>query len=246
MKQPSKKELFSFIDLTSLNTNDTIASTEKLVSKALNFNKKGFNVAAICVFPNYTAIIKDKTQNTTLKTAAVGACFPSSQSFLQVKQLECELAVRNGADEVDVVLNLGAFEEENYDAVVSELSTLKKVVAPSKLKVILETGLLESPQKIKKAAELAISGGADFLKTSTGKVAVGATPEAAVSICEVIKSHYAKTGHKIGFKVSGGVRTYEDALNYYKIVHDILGATFLTPDYFRIGASSLAEALYNE
>lgn len=246
MEQPSKKELFKFIDFTSLNTNDTIASTEKLVSKALNFNKEGFSVAAICVFPNYTAIVKDKTQNTTIKTAAVGACFPSSQSFLQVKQLECELAVRNGADEVDIVLNLGAFEEENYDAVVNELIVLKKAIAPLQLKVILETGLLKSPQKIKKAAELAISGGADFLKTSTGKVSVGATPQAAVAICEVIKSHHAKTGHRIGFKVSGGVRTYDDALTYYQIVHDILGASFLTPDYFRIGASSLAEALYNE
>lgn len=246
MEQPSKKAIFKFIDFTSLNTNDTIASTEKLVSRALNYNNEGFSVAAICVFPNYTAIVKDKTQNTTIKTAAVGACFPSSQSFLQVKQMECELAVRNGADEVDVVLNLGAFEEENYEAVVNELKALKKVISPAYLKVILETGLLESQQKIKKASELAILGGADFLKTSTGKVSVGATPEAAVAICEVIRTYFDKTGYKIGFKVSGGVRTYNDALTYYQIVHDVLGTSFLTPDHFRIGASSLAEALYNE
>lgn len=246
MKQPSKKKLFEFIDLTSLNTNDTIASTEKIVGRALSYNKAGFTVAAVCVFPNYTAIVKDKTQNTAIKTAAVGACFPSSQSFLQVKQLECELAVRNGADEIDVVLNLGAFEEENYDEVVNELKTLKKIIQPAQLKVILETGLLETPQKIQKASELAILGGADFLKTSTGKVSVGATPEAATVVCEAIKSCFDATGHKIGFKVSGGVRTYNDALTYYQIVHDILGISFLTPSYFRIGASSLAEVLYNE
>lgn len=244
-ENPSAKELFQFIDLTSLNSRDTLRDIELFANQALAYDKKGYTVAAVCVYPNFASIVKNILKDTSVKTAVVGACFPASQSFLEVKKLECELAVKNGAQEVDVVINIGALLEGNDQAVVNEIQQLKARIGSAKLKVIIESGLLNEPALIHKATVLSIQGGADFVKTSTGKVPIGATPEAAEIICKAIHDHHQKTGIKIGFKVSGGVRTYEEAVMYYNCVKTHLGDSFLSPDYFRIGASSLAEALFN-
>lgn len=243
MNELTEKEIFSFIDLTSLNNNDSKQSIEAFIDKAITYHNNGYSVAAICVFPNFTEIVKEKVKNTSIKIAAVGACFPHSQSFLDVKILECKKAIEFGADEMDIVLNLGEFLNKNYDIVLSEIKTIKQNIKPAKLKVILETGALKDKYLIKKAAELSIEAGADFIKTSTGKTDIGATPEAVEVMAEVVKAHFSKTKKHIGIKVSGGVRTKEDAIRYYKIVERKLGKSFMKNDYFRIGASSLAKAL---
>ena len=243
MENPSNKELFSFIDLTSLNPNDSSASIDEFVNKAISYYDNNYKVAAVCVYPNFGRLVSTKLANTTINTAVVAACFPASQSFLEVKTRECELAVKNGAQEVDIVINIGELLEGNTKEVVDEIRKIKNVIGKASLKVIIESGLLKDLEIIKKATQLSIEGGADFIKTSTGKVDVGATPEAAIAMCEIIKTHQSKTGQKVGIKISGGVRSRADALVYYNIVKKYLGEEFLTQKYFRIGASSLAKVL---
>ena len=240
--------LYSCIDLTSLNTDDYEESIWKFVEKVNDFEGSRpdvNNVAAICVFPNFVTTVKEAL-TADVKIASVAAGFPSSQTFLEVKIAETSLAVADGADEIDIVINAGAFFAGDFDTFSNEIMEIKDACREAHLKVILETGLLKTASNIKKAAILSIYSGADFVKTSTGKVYSGATPEAVYVICEAIREYYDLHNKKIGVKVSGGVSTAEDAVKYYTIVKEILGDEWLTPEYFRLGASRLADNLLSK
>jgi len=237
--------LYSCIDLTSLNTEDSVESIWKFVGKANDFEGSRpdvDNVAAICVFPNFVSTVKEAL-TADVKIAAVAAGFPSSQTFPEIKVAEVSLAVADGADEIDIVINAGAFFDNDLETFCNEILELKDACREAHLKVILETGLLKTALNIKKAAVLSIYSGADFIKTSTGKVYPGASLEAAYVMCETIKEYHALHNKKIGIKISGGVRTAEDAVKYYTIVKEVLGEEWLTPEYFRLGASSLTDSL---
>ena len=248
------KDCFSLMDLTTLHATDTVASVKKLVAKVNGLPQAYPNYplpASICVFPNFAATVAAERKDPALHVTAVAGCFPASQSFLDVKVLECERAVETGADEIDIVLALNAFLAGDYDAVKAEIAAMRQAVdaAGQKqgrrivLKVILETGLLVSPANIAAAAFLAMEAGADFIKTSTGKVEVNATPMAAFVMCEAIKAFYAKTGRKVGFKAAGGISSAKDALCYYSIVSSVLGPQWLHKDLFRFGVSRLGNSL---
>ena len=198
------------------------------------------NVASICVYPPFVETVGLNIDGTPLRITSVAGGFPSSQTFLEVKMLEVAMAIENGADEVDVVVNVGKILTGAYDEAANEIEVLREESDGATLKVILETGALKSPEMIYNASFLAMAAGADFIKTSTGKIDVSATPEAAVVMCKAIKEYHEKTGRKVGFKAAGGVRTADDAALYYTIVKEILGEEWLTTDLFRIGASSAA------
>lgn len=242
------KKLYSCIDLTTLNTTDSTEDVWKFTEK-VNLFEDNYpelqNVAAICVYPNFAKTVKEAL-TVDVKIACVSAGFPSSQTFTEIKTVETALAVADGADEIDVVINVGMLLNEEYEELCDELMEIKQACREARLKVILETGALKTAANIHKASVLALYSGADFLKTSTGKVYSGATPEAAYVMCSAIKSYFEKTGNKIGFKVSGGVATVEDAVKYYTIVKEILGSEWLSPTLFRIGASRLADKLLKE
>ena len=236
------KQIHSFIDLTSLTSMDTQESIYNMVNKVNDYEgvrPDVENVAAICVYPIFVETVKQSLQADGVKIASVVGGFPSSQTFTEVKIAETAMAVMQGADEVDTVMNLGNFLEENYEAISDELDEIKESAHDAKLKVILETGALATPENICKAAILAAYCGADFIKTSTGKGYPGASIEAAYLICQVIKQYYTLTHRKVGIKVSGGIRTAEEAVKYYTIVKEVLGNEWLNKDLFRIGASSL-------
>ena len=239
------KKLYSCIDLTSLNTTDTKEDIWKFTEKVNVFdgtNPEIGNVAAICVYPNFAKTVKDAL-TADVKIACVSAGFPTSQTFPEVKVAETALAVADGADEIDVVINIGLLLNEEYQELAEELSEIKHACREAQLKVILETGALKSGKNIHDASILALYSGADFLKTSTGKVYPGATSEAAFVMCQAIKSYFLKNGKKVGFKVSGGVASVEDAVKYYTIVKTILGEEWCNNSLFRIGASRLADKL---
>jgi len=240
------KFLYSCIDLTSLNTEDNKESIWRLAETVNDFEGTRPdipNVAAVCVYPNFVSTVKEALTADDVKIAAVAGGFPSSQTFIEVKIAEVSLAVADGADEIDIVLNAGAFFEENWEELSQEIEEIKAACRDAHLKVILETGLIKTAPNIRKATILSIYSGADFIKTSTGKVYPGATPEAVYVICKTIKEYYGFHREKIGIKVSGGVRTVEDAVKYYTIVKEILGKEWLTPQLFRIGASGLTKNL---
>ena len=237
--------LYSCIDLTSLNTDDSVESIWKLVEKINDFEGSRpdvGNVAGVCVYPNFVSVVKEAL-TADVKIVSVAGGFPSSQTFPEVKVAEVSLAVADGADEIDIVINAGAFFNDELDTFCNEILELKDACRESALKVILETGLLKTAFNIKKAAVLSIYSGADFIKTSTGKVHPGVTLEAVYVICETIKEYYALHNKKIGIKVSGGVSSPEDAVKYYTIVKEVLGEEWLTPEWFRLGASRLADNL---
>ena len=244
------KDCFSMMDLTTLKTDDTPASVTKLVNKVNAFQQSYPEwplPASVCVYPNFAAVV-DKERTCDFNITVVSACFPSSQSFLEVKLKECEIAVEQGADEVDIVLALNSFLAEDYEAAAEEIRQVRAcidAVAQKQgrkvhLKVILETGLLRTPEKIAAASFLAMEAGADFIKTSTGKVDVNATPAAAYVMCECIAKFYEATGKKIGFKPAGGISSAADALCYYSIVSTILGKEWLNKELFRFGVSRVA------
>lgn len=233
--------LISFIDLTSLGSNDSTETVDRLVKKATQ-GFSGTTPAAVCVFPEYGPFVKQNLP-TQIKTAVVGGNFPTGRTFTQAKLKEIECICQTGVDEIDIVLNHGHFFDQNYTAIINEISAIKQVMGSKHLKVILETGILGSEENIRIASELAIEAGADFIKTSTGKTTIGASPEAVATMCETIKNHAKKTGKKIGIKPSGGIRTPEDAITYYSIIKAILGEEWLTPTLFRLGASSLFDNL---
>ena len=244
------KDCFSMMDLTTLKTDDTPASVTKLVNKVNVFQQTYPEwplPASICVYPNFAAVV-NKERACDFNITVVSACFPSSQSFLEVKLRECEIAVEQGADEVDIVLALNSFLAEDYETAAEEIRQVRAcidAVAAKQgrkvhLKVILETGLLRTPEKIAAASFLAMEAGADFIKTSTGKVDVNATPAAAYVMCECIAKYYEATGKKIGFKPAGGISSAADALCYYSIVSTLLGKEWLNKELFRFGVSRVA------
>ncbi len=238
------KKIYSCIDLTSLNSTDTREGIWNFTESVNAFDGTTDieNVAAICVYPNFVETVKEAL-TADVKIAAVSGGFPSSQTFIEVKVAETSLAVANGADEIDIVLNLGFFLDENYEELTEEIDEIKHACRDAHLKVILETGALKSASNIMKASILSLYSGADFLKTSTGKGYEGATLEAAYVMCSAIKEYEAKTGRRCGFKASGGISTTEDAVKYYTIVKELLGEEYMTSEFFRIGASRLAKNL---
>ena len=247
------KECFSMMDLTTLKTDDTPASVLKLVNKVNDFQLARPDwplPASVCVYSNFASVVKE-ARLCDFNITVVSACFPSSQSFLEVKLKECEMAVEQGADEVDIVLALNAFLAGDYEAAAEEIRQIRACIdavaarqgRKVHLKVILETGLLRTPEKIAIASFLAMEAGADFIKTSTGKVDVNATPTAAYVMCECIAKYYALTGKKIGFKPAGGISSAADALCYYSIVSSILGKEWLNKELFRFGVSRVANSL---
>ena len=247
------KNCFSMMDLTSLKSNDTPASIIKLVEKVNTFQNEYTDYplpASVCVYPNFAGVVKQHRQK-DFHITVVSACFPTSQSFLEVKLKECEMAVEAGADEVDIVLALNSFLIGDFETAAHEISSVRACIDKAAaaqnrtvhLKVILETGLLVTPENIARASFLAMEAGADFIKTSTGKVDVNATPMAAYVMCECIKKFYEKTGKKIGFKPAGGISSAKDAVCYYSIVSTVLGSEWLNKEYFRFGVSRVANSI---
>ena len=247
------KDCFSMMDLTTLKTDDTPASVAKLVGKVNAFQASYPEwplPASICVYPNFAAVV-DAERKCDFNITVVSACFPSSQSFLEVKLRECEIAVEQGADEVDIVLALSKFLAGDDEGAADEIRQVRACidkVAQAQgrkvhLKVILETGLLRTPENIAQASFLAMEAGADFIKTSTGKVDVNATPAAAYVMCECIAKYFEATGKKIGFKPAGGISSAADALCYYSIVSSILGKEWLNKELFRFGVSRVANSI---
>ena len=238
------KFCYSTIDLTTLSCNDSVESVTKFAQRAVEFYEaypEIPNVASICVYPSFVETVGLAVDGSPMRITSVAGGFPASQTFLEVKMLEVAMAVENGADEVDIVLNVGKMLTGEYDEAANEVEVLRNEAGEETvLKVIIESGALKSPDLIRKASLLSMFAGTDFVKTSTGKIDVAATPEAAVVMCHAIKDYYEKTGRKVGFKAAGGVRTAEDAALYYTIVKEILGEEWITTDLFRIGASSAA------
>ncbi|MBO4994261.1 MAG: deoxyribose-phosphate aldolase [Alistipes sp.] len=240
------KRCLAAVDLTSLSCSDSAESVAALARRAAEFYidyPDLQNVASVCVYPPFVENVGLAIDGTPMRITSVAGGFPSSQTFLEVKMLEVAMAIENGADEVDIVLNVGEILAGNYDEAANEVEVLREESEGATLKVILETGALRSPGLIYNAALLSMAAGADFIKTSTGKIDIGATPEAAVVMCQAIGEYFRKTGRRVGFKAAGGVRTKEDAVLYYTIVKELLGEEWLTPELFRIGASSLANCL---
>lgn len=238
------KKIHGLIDLTSLSALDTHESIWKMVEHVNNYEGTRPdvpNIAGICTYPVFVETVRQALLAQNVKIVSVSGAFPSSQTFTEIKVAETAMAVMEGAEEIDTVLNPGLFLGGNYDEVSEELQEIKASCRDAKLKVILETGALRTAENIQKAAIIAIYSGADFIKTSTGKDYPGATLEAAYIICQVLKTYYSITNNKIGIKVSGGIRTAEEAVKYYTLVKETLGEEWLSPGLFRIGASSLAE-----
>lgn len=237
---------FSCIDLTTLNQTDTVSHVAAFTQRVNSFVREfpGIDsVAAICVFPNMASVVRENLAVEGVQIAAVAGGFPSSMTFAEVKAEEARMAVLSGAGEVDIVLPLWAFLEENYDYCRREISLVKQSIGDAHLKVILESGILADPEKIWKASLLSLEAGAGFIKTSTGKMAVSATPEAAIVMCHALKYWHETTGEKRGFKPAGGISVAGEAMVYVTIVEDILGREWLDNHLFRIGASRLANDL---
>ncbi len=241
------KRCFGAIDLTSLNSTDSKDRIDRFVTRAVELPDRYPdvpNVASVCVYPVFVETAGMAIGDSGMSITSVCGGFPSSQTYLEVKMLETAMAVENGADEVDVVISIGEFLNGEYDLMGNEIEMLRNEIGDDiVLKVILESGILASPEAIHRASVIAMLAGADFIKTSTGKAAVAATPEAAVVMCRAIRTFAEKTGRQVGFKAAGGISTEEDALLYYTITEQILGEEWLTPERFRIGASGLGNRL---
>ena len=244
-----KKALLGTIELTTLKVTDSQESVLKFTEKVNAFadaHPELPHLATICVYPNFAKIVSESLEADNVEVACVSGGFPSSQTFLEVKTIETALAVHDGATEIDMVLNVGAFLSGDYETCADEIEEIKSAAAEAPLKVILETGALQTVENIKKASILSIYAGADFIKTSTGKIEPAATPEAALVMCQTIREYYKLTGTKIGFKAAGGINTVSDAVGYYTIVREILGEEWIKEGLFRIGTSRLANLLVSE
>ncbi len=243
---PDKRLLMNIlnsIDLTSLNTSDNKSNILHLTGKVNSFSGRFSNipnVAAICVYPNFVPVVKEKLTARNVKIASVAGSFPSSQTFRSIKVTECKMAAEAGADEIDIVIPVGAFLGKDYAMVAEEISQIKEAIGDRHLKVIVESGLLGDYENIFKASMIAMDAGADFIKTSTGKTSVSATPEAAYVMCMAISDFYSETGIKVGFKAAGGISSTAQAVNYFHIVNHCLGEEWTGNKLFRIGASRLA------
>lgn len=240
------KQVFKCLDLTSLNTDDTINTISNILEK-LNKLKHNYpempSVAAVCFYPPFIETVRSELNDKNILTVSVGANFPSSQTYLNIKKSECKEIIRRGADEVDIVIPVYEFMEGNYDKVYNEIKEIKEVIANKKLKVILETGLLNDYKNIQLASLIAMEAGADFIKSSTGKEKPAATYDAVYIMAKSVRAFYEKTGKMIGIKPAGGISTVEDAFGYYAIIKEILGEHWLNSSLFRVGASRLANEL---
>lgn len=244
-----KKFLFNCIDLTTLKETDNDEYVMKFTQKVNQFDEEYpelKNVAAICVYPCFAEIVRDTLEVEDVKVACVSGGFPSSQTYTEVKIVETALAIKDGADEIDIVIPVGKYLAGDYESMCDEIDELKETCREHTIKVILETGALKHASDIKKAALLSLYAGGDFIKTSTGKIAVSATPEAAYVMCQAIKEYHEKTGIMKGFKAAGGINTVQDAIRYYTIVKEVLGEEWLNNKYFRLGTSRLANLLLSE
>ena len=248
------KKCFGIMDQTTLASDDTPASVKAMIEKVNGLAEAYPDwplPASCCVYPNFASLVAETRQDPALHVTCVAGCFPTSQSFLEVKLHEIELAVRGGADEIDIVLALNSFLAGDYEKAGAEIKAsrecIDRVAAEQGrsviLKVILETGLLQTPENIADASFLAMENGADFIKTSTGKVKVNATPQAAFVMCESIRKYYEATGRKVGFKAAGGIASALDAVCYWTIGRTVLGEEWMNKDLFRFGVSSLANKL---
>ena len=241
--------ILNSIDLTSLNTTDNRSDIIHFTGKVNSFSGKYSNipnVAAICVYPNFVSVVKEKLSARNVRIVAVAGAFPSSQTFRSIKVTESKMAVEAGADEIDIVIPVGAFLGTDYAMVAEEIREIKAAIGEKQLKVIVESGLLGDYEQIFKASMIAMDAGADFIKTSTGKTIVSATPEAAFVMCRAISDFYSETGIRVGFKAAGGIASPDDAINYYHIVGYVLGEEWLNNNLFRIGASRLANNILSE
>ena len=244
-----KKFLFGSIELTSLNTTDSDVSIMEFTEKVNRFDSLYPNfphVAAVCTYPCFAEVVNDTLEVDGVEITCVSGSFPSSQALIEVKVAETALALKDGATEIDIVMPVGKFLSGNYAELCEEIAELKQVCGEHAMKVILETGDLKTAANIKKAAILSMYAGADYIKTSTGKEKISATPEAAYVMCQAIKEYYEKTSIQIGFKPAGGINTVMDAIIYYTIVKEVLGEKWLTNKWFRLGTSRLANMLLSE
>lgn len=245
-----KRFLFSTIEITSLTVTDNEDSILALTEKINDFTEENPTFphpAAICVYPRFAKIVSESLEADGVEITCVAGGFPSSQTFPEVKTIETSLALKDGATEIDIVLPVGFFLAGDYEQVCDEIEEAKAIVGEeSNLKVILETGALKTAENIKKAAILSMYSGADFIKTSTGKIETSATPMAVYVMCQAIKEYFDTTGRKVGIKIAGGVRTTEQAVAYYTIVKEVLGKEWLYTEFFRIGASSLANNILTD
>ena len=240
------QELLSTVELTTLTVTDSKESVMRFTEKVNAFaeaHPELPHIATICVYPNFAGTVSETLEVEGVEVACVSGGVPSSQTFQEIKVAETALALHEGATEIDMVLSVGAFLEGDYETCADEIVEMKQVCGDYDLKVILETGALQTAENIKRASILSIYAGADFIKTSTGKISVSATPEAAYVMCQTIKEYYKETGIKIGFKAAGGVSTVDDALTYYTIVRELLGKEWIDENLFRIGTSRLANLL---
>lgn len=244
-----KKFLFGSIELTTLKTTDSDGSVMAFTEKVNQFDEQYPDlphVATICVYPCFAEIVKDTLEVDGVNIACVSGSFPSSQALIEVKVAETALAIKDGADEIDIVMPVGKFLQGDYEGVCDDIQELKATCGDKAMKVILETGDIVTASNIKKASLLSMYAGADYIKTSTGKEKVSATPEAAYVMCQAIKEYYDETGIQIGFKPAGGINTVMDAITYYTIVKEVLGEKWLTNKWLRLGTSRLANLLLSE
>lgn len=247
-KKSVLKHLLGCIDLTTLSGDDTFQKVENLCHQATSYfdGEKGIpNVAAVCVYPVFAKTVHQALKGTDIKTACVAGAFPSGQSPLPVRIDEVKYAVDHGADEIDMVISRGRLIGGDADYIYDEVRLIKEACSEAHLKVILETGELKTVELVRKASEIAILAGADFIKTSTGKVAPAATHEAFLMMLDTIREYYEASGKMIGIKPAGGISTADDAISYYLLVKHVLGERWLSNSVFRIGASSLADNVYN-
>ena len=244
-----KKFLMGSIELTTLKTTDSDQSVMKFTQRVNDFDNdypQLPHVATICVYPCFASIVADTLEVEGVEIACVSGSFPSSQALIEVKVAETALAIKDGATEIDIVMPVGKFLCGDYESCAEDITELKAACGDAAMKVILETGDLVTASNIKKASILSMYAGADYIKTSTGKEKVSATPEAAYVMCQAIKEYYDQTGIQIGFKPAGGINSVMDAITYYTIVKEVLGEQWLTNKWFRLGTSRLANQLLSE
>ena len=244
-----KKFLLGSVELTSLRTTDNEENILAMVEKVNRFDKEYPelpHVATICTYPNFAKLVSESLEVDGVQVVNVSGSFPSSQTFIEVKVAEASLAVKDGATEIDIVMPVGKYLSGDYEGVADEIGEQKQACGECPMKVILETGCLPSMSDVKKASIIAMYAGADYIKTSTGKEKVSATPEAAYVMCQAIKEYYDQTGIQIGLKPAGGINTVRDAVTYYTIVKEVLGEKWLTNKWFRMGTSRLTNLLLSE
>ena len=244
-----RRELLSTVELTTLKVTDAQESVLQFTERVNRFADEHPDLphlATVCVYPNFAKIVSESLEAEGVEVACVSGGFPSAQTFIEIKTTETALAVHDGATEIDMVLSVGTFLSGDYETCADEIAEIKAACSERPLKVILETGALQTASNIKRASVLSMYAGADFIKTSTGKIEPAATPEAAYVMCQAIKEYHKETGIRIGFKAAGGVSTVDDALTYYTIVREMLGKEWIDENLFRIGTSRLANLLVSE